>query len=78
MVDTNVLLQFQPPDQINWTELLHVAAVRLVIPLRVIEELDTKKHGRSQKLSERARELLPIDVATIPDRYRRDQPSQSA
>jgi predicted ribonuclease YlaK len=33
--------------------------VRLVIPLRVIEELDSKKYGSSDRLGKRARALLP-------------------
>jgi hypothetical protein len=59
VLDTNVLLEFLPPDQIPWNEVLQVRSVCLIIPLRVVEELDMKKYGNSKRLSERARALLP-------------------
>ena len=42
ILDTNALLQYLPPWQIPWPELLQRPDVRLVTPLRVIEELDAK------------------------------------
>jgi hypothetical protein len=59
VLDTNTLLHYQLPDSVNWIEVVGHGQVRLVIPLRVIEELDSKKHGDSVKLRARARDLLP-------------------
>jgi PIN domain len=59
VLDTNTLLHFHPPDNIDWIDVVGEPAVRLVLPLRVVEELDAKKYGRSDKLRERARALLP-------------------
>jgi hypothetical protein len=58
VLDTNVLLHFQPPDQVDWTALIGTPAVRLVLPLRVIEELDEKKYTARDNLAGRARRLL--------------------
>lgn len=59
VLDTNVLLQYMPPEQVDWTEVVGHSEVRLVIPLRVIEELDAKKYGSNKRLAARARGLLP-------------------
>jgi rRNA-processing protein FCF1 len=59
VVDTNVLLHYLPPQQIVWTEVLDQPQVRLLLPLRVIEELDAKKWGNNRRLAMRARQLLP-------------------
>jgi hypothetical protein len=59
VLDTNTLLHYQLPNSIKWAEVVGFDPVRLVIPLRVIEELDAKKYGDSAKLRSRARDLLP-------------------
>lgn len=59
ILDTNVLLHYQLPDSVAWREIVGHENVRLVIPLRVIEELDAKKYSASDKLRSRARERLP-------------------
>ena len=59
VLDTNTLLHYQLPDSINWPEVVGHEQVRIVIPLRVVEELDAKKYSESQKLRDRARALLP-------------------
>jgi hypothetical protein len=43
VLDTNVLLHYQPPAQVNWSEVTKSSDVRLILPLRVVEELDEKK-----------------------------------
>lgn len=58
VLDTSVLLNFQPPDQFDWAKVLGVSPIRLVLPLRVIEELDAKKYSRRKDLADRARRLL--------------------
>lgn len=42
----------------NWQNELRTEA-RVMVPLRVIEEIDTKKYGDSKQLRPIARELLP-------------------
>jgi rRNA-processing protein FCF1 len=59
VLDTNVLLHFEPPAMVPWCELLKQDAVRLVVPLRVVEELDEKKYARRGDLAGRARRFLP-------------------
>ena len=48
-----------------WREVVGQESVRLVIPLRVIEELDEKKYSASDKLRARARERLPKLYALV-------------
>ena len=67
VLDTNLLLHYQPPWQIPWPAILGVPAVRLLIPLRVIEELDAKKYSDSATLRRRARQLLPQLEAKLGD-----------
>jgi predicted ribonuclease YlaK len=55
VLDSNVLLHHLPPDQVNWQAATERPLVRLILPLRVVEELDSKKYGPSDRLRERAR-----------------------
>jgi hypothetical protein len=59
VLDTNVMLHYLPVDQIPWPDVLGCQNVRLVVPLRVIEEIDAKKYAKSSDLGKRARNLLP-------------------
>ena len=59
ILDTNIILQCLPPEQIDWPAVVERDKVRLIIPLRVIEELDQKKFSDSQRLARRARSILP-------------------
>ena len=65
VLDTHVLLHYLPPDQIEWPDVVNAKEVRLVIPLRVIEELDEKKFSDSKLLRTRSRALLPQLEAVI-------------
>jgi predicted ribonuclease YlaK len=59
IIDTNVLPHYKPPEQIDWASLLGDPRARLVLPLRVIEELDQKKYAsRRDDVPDRARRLL--------------------
>lgn len=58
VLDTNVLLQCQRLDYLKWSDEIGTEA-RVMIPLRVIEEIDAKKYGDSQRLRSLARGLLP-------------------
>lgn len=59
VLDTNSLLHYEPPESIPWATIVGHSLVRLVIPLRVIEEVDAKKYSPSQRLRDRARSVLP-------------------
>jgi hypothetical protein len=68
VIDTNILLEFMPPAQIDWRSLLATMSVRLVIPLRVIEELDILKYERRRtERADRARRILPQLGAALRD-----------
>jgi rRNA-processing protein FCF1 len=58
VLDTNVLLHWLPPREINWREVMGVEEVRLVVPLRVVEELDGKKYLAREQIADRARGVL--------------------
>lgn len=58
VIDTHVLLHFEPPEQVNWLRILGSSAVRLVLPLRIIEELDSKKYTSRSDLAKRARGIV--------------------
>jgi rRNA-processing protein FCF1 len=66
IVDSNVLLQCQRLDNVSWRPELKDEA-RLMIPLRVMEEIDGKKYGDSKRLRSIARELLPWLDSLFPD-----------
>lgn len=58
VLDTNILLHCLAPAQIPWDQLIGRARVRLVVPLRVVEELDAKEYSRRRDLAGRARRAL--------------------
>ncbi len=59
VVDTHVLLHFQPPEYVNWSEIVGTKeAVRLILPLRVVEELDFSKYRERDDIAKTARALL--------------------
>ena len=58
LLDTNTLLHFQLPDSVDWCSVIGRPLVRLVVPLRAIEELDAKKYARRDDLAGTAREVL--------------------
>jgi predicted ribonuclease YlaK len=74
VVDTNVLREHQAPDQINWSDVVSTAPVRLVVPLRVLDELDEKKDTARDDKADWARRLLsrlwrtvgPVGGAPVP------------
>jgi rRNA-processing protein FCF1 len=58
--DTNALLHYTRFDMIDWKDRLGAPAVRLVIPLAVVDELDNKKYARRAEFRGRARDLLKL------------------
>lgn len=56
VLDTHVLLHYLPADQIDWPSVVERSPIRLVVPLRVVEELDEKKYtARDDGVAARAR-----------------------
>jgi rRNA-processing protein FCF1 len=58
--DTNALLHYTRIDQLPWPERIGQPVVRLIVPLAVIDELDSKKYARREEFQQRARELLTL------------------
>jgi hypothetical protein len=58
-LDTNTLLHFKRPDQIDWLALLKTKAATIVITPLVLRELDSQKvYNPKRKLKERANGVL--------------------
>ena len=63
VVDTNILIEFQSLERINWKLLCPRAkSVRIVVPASVISEMDRHKHGRG-RLRRRAFEFNKLLLA---------------
>ena len=50
VLDTNIFHTWQRPDQIDWPAVLRgwtetAREARLIVPLRVVDELDAQKYG---------------------------------
>lgn len=56
---TNVLLRIEPPWQVPWSQFLGHKYLRLVVPLRVIEELEKLKYSSDVKVRQVVRRLIP-------------------
>lgn len=78
VLDTNALMHYQRPDEIPWAEVLGAPAVRIILPICVIDELDNKKYTGSDRMSRRADlasralrqysgDLRPGSAAALPD-----------
>ena len=59
VLDTNVLVRVEPPWQVPWPQIVGRDCVRLVIPLRVIEELEKLKYTNDTKVRQVVRKLVP-------------------
>ncbi|MDQ5824049.1 MAG: PIN domain-containing protein [Chloroflexota bacterium] len=59
-VDTNVLLQYQTFDQVDWRQVVRAQHVTLILAPIVLAELDRHKDSMAnQRLHDRAREIMP-------------------
>jgi hypothetical protein len=68
VLDTHVLLHYEPPESIDWIEIVGEPQVRLLLPMRVVDELDEKKHTGSDRVRGKARSILPhIERMVGPD-----------
>lgn len=59
VIDSNLLLECKRLDQIKWAEVIGQPQARVMVPLRVVEELDAKKIDPKDRLRETARSVLP-------------------
>lgn len=58
-LDTNVFLQYKMFDEVDWPQVLDAKEVCLVVPRRVIQEMDKAKNDpRSDRRRKRARKVL--------------------
>ncbi len=57
VLDTNTLLHYRNPDQIDWQALTGASDVLLVVPLVVLDELDDKRNAKDTSLARRARNI---------------------
>jgi PIN domain-containing protein len=60
VVDTHVLMHAKPLEEIDWCNRLDAPRVRLVVPLRVVDEMDEHKYARRGELRDRARNRLRL------------------
>jgi rRNA-processing protein FCF1 len=58
VTDTNALLHYRLFNEVPWPEIVGASPVRLVVPLRVVDELDAKKAARRTDLADRAATVL--------------------
>ena len=73
IVDTNVLLHYQPIDQIDWSNISGCKNPIIYVPFVVIEELDKHKdQHRLAKMRERARKTLALINKVIGDKFSGD------
>jgi rRNA-processing protein FCF1 len=66
VIDSNVLLQCQRLDYVDWELLGLNESARVMVPLRVLEEIDARKYSDSKRLRAIARGLLPWIDALFP------------
>ena len=64
VIDTNLILEYQPIGSIDWT-VFTGEPVRLIVPLRVFEELEEARYSNSKRKSQTARDELPRLVAMV-------------
>ena len=73
IVDTNVLLHYQPINQIDWSNISGCKNPIIYVPFVVIEELDKHKdQHRLAKMRERARKTLALIDKVIGDKFTGD------
>lgn len=64
VVDTNLILEYQPIGLINWSAIMG-EPVRLILPLRVFEELEEARYSNSKRKSQIVRDELPRLVSMV-------------
>ena len=56
--DTNILMQYQPIENIDWLTMVGASTVQLVIPPEVLDELEKHKQDSNSRRQKRARSVL--------------------
>lgn len=64
VIDTNLILEYQPIGSIDWAKIAGEPA-RLILPLRVLEELEEARYSNSKRKSRIARDELPRLVTML-------------
>jgi hypothetical protein len=59
VLDTHLLLHYEPPESVDWSKLVGADQVRLLLPMQVVDELDEKKYTGSDRVRRKARAILP-------------------
>jgi hypothetical protein len=59
VLDTNVVLRTKLITTLDWSALVNGGQARVILPLRVVEELDAKKYGSNEEFRKVVRRLLP-------------------
>ena len=67
VIDTNIFIEHQRPDYVDWPTIVGEQPVRLVVPLRVVEEVDAMKYQGHERTRRVAREILPWLEAVLKD-----------
>lgn len=57
-IDTNIFLHFISFTEIDWKEIISDEQFKIVVPLTVINELDSKKRHQSKKIADKAKSTL--------------------
>jgi hypothetical protein len=73
VLDTHTLLHYQPPEQVDWPAVVGTEPIRLLLPMRVVDELDEKKYTGSERVRRKARAAQRgVRAVPMPDSYLRD------
>lgn len=65
VLDTNILLEHEAPSDVDWPAVVGQPDVRLVVPIRVVEELDSIKYDRRPERSRKARSAVRLLDAAL-------------
>jgi hypothetical protein len=69
VLDTHVLLHYEPPESVDWPAIVGVSPVRLLLPMQVVDELDEKKYTGSDKVRGRGNHMVASFASEAIDRW---------
>ena len=58
-VDTNLLIHYQPIEELDWSKIVSGKDFTILIPLKVVRELDNHKHSHKNFVQKQSRKILP-------------------